>query len=44
MPEQISGQQNSMVLCQGRIIRRSEARESESFGMAASILDYKFLP
>src|SRR6266478_5314892 len=38
MPEQISGQQNSMVLCRGRIIRRSEARESESFGMAASIL------
>jgi hypothetical protein len=43
MPEQISGQKSSMVLCQGRNIRRTEARESESSAMAASILDYKFL-
>ena len=38
MPEQISGQKSSMVLCQGRIIRRAEARESESPAMAASFL------
>jgi hypothetical protein len=39
MPEQISGQQNSMVLCQCRIIRHMQACK-----MAASILDYKILP
>jgi hypothetical protein len=39
MPEQISGQQNSMVLCQGRIIRHMQACK-----MAAVILDYKILP
>jgi hypothetical protein len=44
MPERISGQKNSMVLCQGRIIRHTEVRESEFMGMAASILDYKILP
>ena len=43
MPEEISGQKNSTVLCQGRIIRRKELRDSESVGLAASILDYKFL-
>jgi hypothetical protein len=43
MPEEISGQKNSSVLCQGRIIRRKELRDSESVGLAASILDYKFL-
>jgi PilZ domain-containing protein len=43
MPEEISGQKNSTVLCQGRIIRRKEVRESENVGLAASILDYKFL-
>ena len=44
MPERISGQKNSMVLCQGRIIRHTEVHESEFMGMAASILDYKILP
>jgi hypothetical protein len=44
MPERISGQKNSMVLCQGRIIRHTEVCESEFMGMAASILDYKILP
>ncbi len=44
MPEQISGQKNSMVLCQGRIIRHTEVCKSEFIGMAASILDYKTLP
>jgi hypothetical protein len=44
MPEEISGQTNSMVLCQGRMVRHTEVRESEFLGMAASILDYKILP
>jgi hypothetical protein len=44
MPEEISGQKNSNVLCQGRIIRAKGAHDaSEGVGMAASILDYKFL-
>jgi hypothetical protein len=44
MPEEISGQKNSSVLCQGRIIRAKEVQESaDAHGMAASILDYKFL-
>jgi hypothetical protein len=43
MPEEISGQKNSSVLCQGRIIRRKDARDAELVGLAASILDYKFL-
>ena len=43
MPEEISGQKNSTVLCQGRITRRKDSRDPESVGLAASILDYKFL-
>jgi hypothetical protein len=44
MPEEISGQKNSNVLCQGRVIRSKEARSTdEDSGLAASILDYKFL-
>jgi hypothetical protein len=43
MPEEISGQKNSTVLCQGRIIRRKDIRDEELVGLAASILDYKFL-
>src|ERR1700735_2000094 len=44
MPEEISGQKNSNVLCQGRIIRTKESAENvENPGLAASILDYKFL-
>lgn len=48
MPEEISGQKNSTVLCQGRIIRAKDAKaaaasEAESGALAASILDYKFL-
>jgi hypothetical protein len=43
MPEEISGQKNSTVLCQGRIIRRKDVRDAETVGLAASILDYKFL-
>src|ERR1700747_3543481 len=50
MPEEISGQKNSNVLCPGRIIlaneanQPKEARDSEPGStLAASILDYKFL-
>jgi hypothetical protein len=45
MPEEISGQKNSGVLCQGRLIRVKDAIENteDAFGLAASILDYKFL-
>jgi hypothetical protein len=48
MPEEISGQKNSTVLCQGRIIRAKESGKEQpksdvSPALAASILDYKFL-
>ena len=45
MPEEISGQKNSTVLCQGRIIRtkESEKTSAENTSLAASILDYKFV-
>ena len=44
MPEEISGQKNSNVLCQGRVIRAKGTLDAGGCkGMAASILDYKFL-
>jgi len=44
MPEEISGQKNSSVLCQGRVIRSKDAQDTEvTFGLVASILDYRFL-
>jgi hypothetical protein len=47
MPEEISGQKNSTVLCQGRIIRTKETRVAQEVAdnasLAASILDYKFV-
>lgn len=44
MPEEISGQKNSKVLCQGRIIRMKESvKDSPKHEFAASILDYKFI-
>jgi len=47
MPEEISGQKNSNVLCQGRVIRSKEKQaaktEASQVALAASILDYKFL-
>jgi hypothetical protein len=45
MPEEISGQKNSNVLCQGRLVRIKDAEgDAEGkFALAASILDYKFL-
>jgi len=52
MPEEISGQKNRNVLCQGRVIRcrekeGKEARDKDSENttglLAASIVDYKFI-
>jgi PilZ domain len=44
MPEEISGQKNSKVLCQGRIIRMKDSRTNvPEHEFAASILDYKFI-
>ena len=50
MPEEISGQKNSTVLCQGRITRTKDLQDkkdlkekAEIAKLAASILDYKFL-
>ena len=50
MPEEISSQKNSNVLCQGRLIHVKDAidntagdDEEDAYGLAASILDYKFL-
>ena len=43
MPEEISGQSNSKVLCQGRITRRKETPDEADHEFAASILDYKFI-
>jgi hypothetical protein len=45
MPEEISGQKNSNVLCQGRLIRSKNTVENteDAHELAASILDYKFL-
>jgi hypothetical protein len=47
MPEEISGQKNSNVLCQGRLIRSKNKVDNlnieDANELAASILDYKFL-
>jgi len=51
MPEEISGQKNRNVVCQGRVIRSRDKQakekqesEAESTGLlAASIVDYKFI-
>lgn len=46
MPEEISGQKNSNVVCQGRVMRmrqKEKVTESENTGLAASIVDYKFI-
>ena len=44
MPEEISGQKNSNVLCQGRITRAHPGSKSDQgVGLAATVLDYKFL-
>jgi hypothetical protein len=45
MPEEISGQKNSTVLCQAKLTRIKDAVDNvdDAFGLAATILDYKFL-
>ena len=44
MPEEISGQKNSNVVCQGRVMRAKDAPAEEgNNGLAASIVDYKFI-
>jgi hypothetical protein len=49
MPEEISGQKNSNVVCQGRVMRFKDAptaensAEQENGALAASIVDYKFI-
>ncbi|MGA2645966.1 MAG: PilZ domain-containing protein [Candidatus Sulfotelmatobacter sp.] len=49
MPEEISGQKNRDVVCQGRVIRGSDpgAKDQDEEGirgvLAASIVDYKFI-
>jgi hypothetical protein len=54
MPEEISGQRNRNVVCQGRVMRsrerdradherdKAETDENDNF-LAASIVDYKFI-
>jgi len=44
MPEEISGQKNSNVVCQGRVMRAKESsQQEENPTLAASIVDYKFI-
>jgi PilZ domain len=45
MPEEISGQKNSNVLCQGRVVRLKDKSNHDQEGalLAAYILDYKFI-
>jgi hypothetical protein len=44
MPEEISGQKNSNVVCQGRVMRAKPAKGAEdAVTVAASIVDYKFI-
>jgi len=47
MPEEISGQRHSSVLCQGRIVRikdrRTNETDEENALLAVYILDYKFI-
>jgi hypothetical protein len=45
MPEEISGQKDSSVICQGKLIRVKDtvADGDDAFALAASIIDYKFV-
>ena len=45
MPEEISGQKNSNVVCQRRVMRAKDQGETEEghVSLAASIVDYKFI-
>lgn len=42
MPEEISGQKDAMVFCQGKVTRGKLPEEGKEVVMAASILDYQF--
>jgi hypothetical protein len=43
MPEEISGQQDAMVFCQGKVTRgKLPSEDGKEVTMAASILDYQF--
>jgi len=42
MPKEISGQDQSTVLCQGRIIRRKNAKNPDTIALAAIVLNYRF--
>jgi hypothetical protein len=43
MPEEISGQRDAMVFCQGKVTRGKQSSEDgKEVVMAASILDYQF--
>ena len=49
MPEEISGQKDANILCQGRVIRGKDIQgkdgpvKGDGTAQAASIIDYKFL-
>lgn len=44
MPEEISGQKNSNVVCQGRVMRSKDPTKTDDRPvLAASIVDYKFI-
>lgn len=43
MPEEISGQKDANVLCQGRVIRLPDSQKTDKLTLAATILDYRFL-
>ncbi len=45
MPKEISGQERSNVLCQGKLVRIKDAVDNteDAFGLVASIIDYTFL-
>jgi len=43
MPEEISGQKNSTVLCEGKILRSKPRYLEDDAEMAVAILDYKYL-
>jgi hypothetical protein len=44
MPQEISGQHESRVLCRGVVVRNQTDRGSGAFFIAVSIIDYRFLP
>ncbi len=45
MPEEICGQKNRPVLCQGKLIRVKDALDNvaDAYALAATVLDYEFI-